>query len=194
MIDDLGEYWKAIVDTMMDGVVVVSIDGIIVTINKAMENITGYTPDELVGKPCLILDCEGCFVINQTGQKEKTCSLYASGKVVRRRCQLRKKDGSAFYVLKNATVLKDSAGTIIGGVETLTDITNLVEKEKAIEELKDLLLPGDAFEGIIGNASKIKAVKELILNAAASDAPVIIYGESGTGKELVANADRKSVV
>lgn len=191
MIDDLGEYWKAIVDTMMDGVVVVSIDGIIVTINKAMENITGYTPDELVGKPCLILDCEGCFVINQTGQKEKTCSLYASGKVVRRRCQLRKKDGSAFYVLKNATVLKDSAGTIIGGVETLTDITNLVEKEKAIEELKDLLLPGDAFEGIIGNASKIKAVKELILNAAASDAPVIIYGESGTGKELVANAIHK---
>jgi two-component system, NtrC family, response regulator HydG len=185
---DLKEYWKAIVGTMMDGLVVVDNDGIIVNVNKALENITGYGGDELVGKSCTILDCDGCFVVSSLGHKEKNCPLFTSGEVVKRRCELRRKDGTAFHVLKNATVLKNDKGKIIGGVETLTDITDLVKKEKAIEELQQLLLTGEAFEGIIGNATSLHTVKELIRNAAASDAPVIIYGESGTGKELVANA------
>ena len=191
MRNDLGEYWKAIVGTMMDGLVVVNNDGVIVTVNKALEDMTGYTSEELVGKPCMILDCDRCFVVNQKGQKEKTCPLFTSGEVVRRRCQLRKKDGTTFHALKNATVFQDEKGKVMGGVETLTDISDLVKKEKAIEELQELLLPGDAFEGILGNAPNLHAVKELIQNAAASDAPVMIYGESGTGKELVANAIHK---
>jgi two-component system response regulator HydG len=185
---DLGDYWKVIVDTMMNGVMVVDTDGIIITVNKAMKDITGYTSEELIGKSCTLLDCDSCFVAGPKGQIEKICPLFTSGEVVRRRCQMRRKDGSLFYALKNATVLKNAKGKIIGGIETLNDISDLVEKEKAIRELKDLFLPGDTFEGIIGSAPSLHAVKELIQNAAASDAPVIIYGESGTGKELVANA------
>ncbi|MDD4356131.1 MAG: sigma 54-interacting transcriptional regulator, partial [Smithellaceae bacterium] len=188
---DLGDYWKVIVDTMMNGVMVVDTDAIIITVNKAMKDITGYRSEELIGKSCTLLDCDGCFVAGPKGQIEKICPLFTSGEVVRRRCQMRRKDGSLFYALKNATVLKNAKGKIIGGIETLNDISDLVEKEKAIRELKDLFLPGDAFEGIIGSAPSLHAVKELIQNAAASDAPVIIYGESGTGKELVANAIHK---
>ncbi len=182
------EYWKTIVDTMMDGVVVVDTDGTILSVNKALERITGYTAEDLMGKPCTILDCDRCFFINSQGKKEKKCALFTSGDVVRRRCTLRKKDGNLFHALKNATILRDIDGTSIGGVETLTDITDLVEKERAIQELKDLLSPGEGFEGIVGKNSKMLAVNELIRNAAASEAPVIIFGESGTGKELVANA------
>ena len=188
MKSDLGEYWKAIVDTMMDGVIVIDTDGVIISANKAMKDISGYNQEELAGKPCTILDCDRCFVTGPNGQIEKICPLFASGEVIKRRCQMRRKDGSLFYALKNATVLKNANGKIIGGIETLTDISDLVEKERAIRELKDLFLPGDTFEGIIGSAPNLHAVKELIQNAAASDAPVIIYGESGTGKELVANA------
>ena len=188
MKSDLGEYWKAIVDTMMDGVMVVDTDGVIIAANKAMKDISGYNPEELSGKPCTILDCDRCFVTGPNGQTEKICPLFASGEVIKRRCQMRRKDGSLFYTLKNATVLKNTNGKIIGGIETLTDISNLVEKERTIQELKNLFLPGDAFEGIIGSAPNLHAVKELIQNAAVSDAPVMIYGESGTGKELVANA------
>jgi DNA-binding NtrC family response regulator len=73
-------------------------------------------------------------------------------------------------------------------VETLTDISDLIAKERTIKELKDLLSPGDGFAGIIGRSSKMLDVFALVRNAAASSAPIIIYGESGTGKELVANA------
>jgi transcriptional regulator with PAS, ATPase and Fis domain len=76
----------------------------------------------------------------------------------------------------------------VGGVETLTDITDLVAKERTIKELKGLLSPDEGFEGIIGRSTAMLDVYALIRNAAASDAPIVIYGESGTGKELVANA------
>jgi two-component system, NtrC family, response regulator HydG len=188
MANDLRTYWKTIVDTMMDGLVVVDTEGTVLSVNRALKDITGYTEKDLVGKSCTILDCDRCFSVGPGGIKEKNCALFSSGEVVRRRCQLRKKDGSALYALKNATLLKDSDGVTIGGVETLTDISDLVEKERAIEELKDLLSPGEGFEGIIGKASKMLDTYELIQNAATSDAPVIIYGESGTGKELVASA------
>lgn len=45
---------------------------------------------------------------------------------------------------------------------------------------------------IVGNSDAIQAVKKLIQDLSASDAPVLIRGESGTGKELVANAIHKT--
>jgi PAS domain S-box-containing protein len=188
MKDDVPEYWKTVVDTMMDGVIVVDGEGRIVSINKALERITGYSAGELVGQDCLVLDCDTCYSQNPQGKKERQCPLLWNGSVVRHRCRIRRKDGSPLYVLKNGALLRDAEGDVVGGVETLTDITDLVAKEQTIKELKDLLSPGDGFAGIVGRSLKMRDVFALIRNAAASDAPIIIYGESGTGKELVANA------
>ncbi len=188
MKNDFPEYWKTVVDTMMDGVVVVDRQGSILSVNKALERITGYTARELAGRECEILDCNTCFSLNEQGERKKKCELFRTGSVVRRRCQLRRKDGLRLDLVKNAAVLRDRHGTIVGGVETLTDITDLVAKEQTIMELKALLSPSEGFNGIIGRSSKMLDVYALIRNASASDAPIIIYGESGTGKELVANA------
>jgi two-component system, NtrC family, response regulator HydG len=185
------EYWKTIVDTMMDGVVVVDGHGAIRSVNKALENMMGYHASELIGKDCSILDCDSCFVCNGRDKKDKQCELMRTGTVVKRRCRLTRKDGSAVHVLKNGAVLADKSGAIVGGVETITDITDLVRKEQTIEELKELLSPEEGFQGIVGRSPKMLDVYALIRNASASDAPIIIYGESGTGKELVANAIHK---
>ena len=188
MKDDFPEYWKTIVDTMMDGVVVVDRKGTIRSVNKALERMMGFEASELVGRECLILDCDTCFSCDEQGERKKECRLFQRRSVVRHRCQLRRKDGLPVHVLKNGAVLTDAHGAIVGGVETLTDITDLVAKERTIKELKYLLSPGEGFEGIIGRSPAMIDVYALIRNAAASDAPIIIYGESGTGKELVANA------
>jgi two-component system response regulator HydG len=184
---ELQEYWKTVVDTMMDGVVVVDKDGSILSVNRALERITGYTARELKGRECEILDCNTCFSVDERGERQKKCDLFRTGSVVRRRCQLRRKDGMPLDLVKNAAVLRDGHGKIIGGVETLTDITDLIAKEQTIKELKCLLSPADGFEAIIGRSRKMLDVYALIRNAAASDAPIIIFGESGTGKELVAS-------
>ena len=72
MKDDFPEYWKTIVDTMMDGVVVVDGEGTIVSVNKALERMTGYDAGELVGRECLILDCDTCLFHNRKGKKRRS--------------------------------------------------------------------------------------------------------------------------
>lgn len=60
---ELNNYWKTVVDTIQDGVMIVDIKGTIVSVNKGLEKITGYTKEELIGKPCLILDCNICEIV-----------------------------------------------------------------------------------------------------------------------------------
>ena len=69
---------------------------------------------------------------------------------------------------------------------------SLKETEKRRREenvlLRSSLHDRYRFGSIIGKSPAIQRVYELIVNAAATDANVILYGESGTGKELVAHA------
>ena len=77
---------------------------------------------------------------------------------------------------------------MIGAVETITDVSEICEKNKQIAAFRRQLRSEDAFQGLIGSSAPMQQVFDLIENAARSDAPVIILGESGTGKELVAKA------
>ena len=180
-------YWQTVIETMMDGLMVVDPEGIIVAINKAMEEITGYTRDELIGRSCSVLDCDTCVGARVRGE-DKHCELFKEGQVRRRKCALRRKDGRALYVLKNAAILKDGSGKVLGGVETLTDLSEVVAKEKVISRLRRELGSRDGFHGILGKSPAMHRVFDLVASAAQSEAPVVIYGESGTGKELVAAA------
>jgi two-component system, NtrC family, response regulator len=46
----------------------------------------------------------------------------------------------------------------------------------------------DAFEGMLGSATRMQSVFGAIRKVATTDAPVLILGESGTGKEMTARA------
>ena len=54
---DLDTYWKTVVNTMHDGLMIVDTAGSIISVNKAMESITGYSREELIGQKCSILNC-----------------------------------------------------------------------------------------------------------------------------------------
>ncbi|WP_306303939.1 sigma-54 interaction domain-containing protein [Desulfosarcina cetonica] len=184
---DLNAYWKSIVDTIQDGVMVVSPQGIIISVNRAFEEITGYPHGEIVGRACTTLNCTSCEIA-----REKPgchwCVMFEKGQLKKQRCTIARKDGRSVQILKNASVLKDPGGTVCGAVETITDITDLVEKETQIASFRRELAAEDRFHGMIGVSQPMQRVFELIGNAAVSDAPVIIYGESGSGKEMVAQA------
>jgi len=184
---ELNAYWKTVVDTIHDGLMVVDKEGTIVSVNKALETITGYNRKELIGKQCSVLKCDICEIA-----REKTgdgwCVLFRTGSFNMRKCTIIRKDGTALHVMKNASLLRDAKGEVMGAVETLTDVTEMVKKETQIEAFRQELRSENGFQGILGVSAKMQSVFELVSNAALSDAPVLILGESGTGKDLVANA------
>ena len=182
-----GKYWQTVIDTMMEGLMLVDPDGKIIFVNPAFEQLTGYSKEDVEGKSCEVLGCDTCFGTRKEG-KDKYCALFKEGKVRRRKCVFEKKGGGQVHVLKNAALLRNKNGTVVGGVENLTDLSPIVEKEEVISRLRKQLNNEDGFHSMLGKSTAMKKVFDLISSAAPSEAPVVIYGESGTGKELAAAA------
>ncbi|MGD8229452.1 MAG: sigma 54-interacting transcriptional regulator [Desulfobacteraceae bacterium] len=180
-------YWKTVMNTIKDGLMIVDRSGTILSINKALEEITGYTKDDLIGHPCSMLNCDICEIARDR-KGEHWCTLFSNGSLSMRKCTLMRNDGSYIHILKNASLLRDSKGNVVGAVETLTDITEIIHKDDQIEAFERELRAEDGFHRIIGASASMQKVFDQIADASKSDAPVIIFGESGTGKDLVAKA------
>ena len=184
---DLSKHWKTIVETLQDGVLVVDPRGKILAVNPSAERLTGYSANELIGQSCRILDCTGCDIYAK-GPAEKWCGLYAKGDVRAKKCLITNKDHRTVNIIKNATTLRDQQGQIIGAVETLTDMSEIVRQQDEILSLRKTLHMDTGYHGILGKSAVMQRLYELIDNVALTDSPVMIHGESGTGKELVARA------
>jgi transcriptional regulator with PAS, ATPase and Fis domain len=97
----------------------------------------------------------------------------------------------------NAPVAAESDASML--LSMVTDIHDRKMAESLLKDGASCTMPGEIlarsgirrwrkFGNIVGASPQMQKVYEEILNAAASDANVIIYGEPGTGKELVAHA------
>lgn len=184
---DVAKHWKTIVDTLQDGLLVVGPQGTIVAVNKAAERVTGYKANELIGKSCRLLNCTGCKLLGGV-DSDKFCQLFVNENVKEKKCLITNKDRRSVHIVKNAEVLKDENGNIIGAVETLTDITDKVRQQQEIKSLKQTFQLTEGYHGILGKSTRMQNLFDLIDNVAQSDTPVIIQGQSGSGKELVARA------
>lgn len=185
---ELARYWKSVVDTIQDGVMIVDTQGNIISVNRAFCEITGYSHEEIIGSRCTTLNCTSCEIARVSGENCHWCVMFEKGHLKKQRCSIIRKDQQIVQILKNASVLRNEAGEVTGAVETMTDVTDLVNKEVQIERFRRELHAEDRFFGMIGISAGMQRLFQLITNAAHSDAPVIIYGESGTGKEMVARA------
>jgi len=128
---DLSRYWKTIVDTLQDGVMVVDPKGLILAVNPAVEQLTGYAANELIGQSCRILDCTGCKIIGK-GSGKQWCGLYSRGGITAKRCTISNKEHRNITIIKNAAVLRDEKGNPIGAVESLKDMSEIERQQQEI--------------------------------------------------------------
>lgn len=184
---DLNRYLKEIINTMNDGVLLVSPQGTILMVNQAMETISGYSREELIGRSCSTFHCDVCERVRSEGRGH-WCELFKGGESHRKSCFIVRKDGSCVHVLKNASLLRDGNGGVLGAVETVTDISEIDRRDQRINELSRQLEEQPSFLGLVGISPVMRNVFEIIEKASQSEAPLIIFGETGTGKELVAHA------
>src|SRR5512137_1548084 len=148
-------FFLNIFETMREGVMVIDEGGNIVYFNKAAEEISGFPRAEVLGKSCVILDSDTCVVLTSEG-KQRKCDLFKGAAICNKRCRIKTREGKPVYLLKNAVLLRDEAGAIIGAVETMTDVTSLYMKELELEELKEELRQEYWFMGLLGWSSPMQ--------------------------------------
>jgi len=189
--ENINRYLESIINTMNDGLIVISPDGSILMVNRAFETLSGYAAEDILGKPCTMLGCDACELeVKSAEGLVWWCALFNPDHedMKRCRCNFKSKEGAYLPVLKNASVLRDENGVPLGAVETLTDISELDRLDHEVIQLSRQIESEDGFYGIIGSSAAMQDVFDVIEKVALSDAPVVIYGESGTGKDLVARA------
>ncbi|MGA9178325.1 MAG: sigma 54-interacting transcriptional regulator, partial [Desulfobacterales bacterium] len=180
-------FLNQVFDSMAEGVFTLDERGRISSWNPAMAHISGYGAEEVLGQPCAFLNFNRCFgKICPTNTDE--CGIFKHGRTEVTECFLRHKSGRNVPVIKNARVVRDEDGVTIGGVETVTDLTELNEARIKAEEAMRRLNEIHQFHNIIGKSHAMQEVFAAIRASAASEAAILIQGESGTGKELVAGA------
>ena len=126
-------------------------------VNQAFEKIIGYSLEEVRGKSCEIFQCDRCSIARARG-KNKFCALFSEEKTPSSECVFQRKDGTPAHLLKNAAVIRDQQGRVIGGVETMVDLSRVLEKEKIITNLRQQLHHQEGFHGIVGASPVMRQV------------------------------------
>jgi len=184
---DIGKHWREICHAIQEGVFIVNPQGRILMANEAMTRLTGYTAQELVGRPCALFGCDTCAK-ERAGVRGAWCPLFAGRESPAKRCHIRRKDGTLLPVFKNQALIRGADGVVMGAVESVLDLTELDRLDRRVETLARLLDQPGNFQGMVGASVPMRRLYDILEKAARSDAPVLLLGESGTGKELAARA------
>jgi diguanylate cyclase (GGDEF)-like protein/PAS domain S-box-containing protein len=134
--------YEKILENLHDGLYLVDRDRVVTYWNKAAEQISGFTANEIVGKSCsdnilTHVDSDGNNLC--TGM----CPLAATigdGKPREAEVYMHHKDGHRIPVSIRVSSLTDRDGNIIGGIELFANISHQAANELKIKELEKLAL------------------------------------------------------
>ena len=134
--------YERIVENLHDGLYFVDRDRVITYWNKAAEQISGYTANEVVGKSCsdnilTHVDSDGN---NLCAGMCPLAATIADGKPREAELYMHHKDGHRIPVSVRVSALTDRDGNIIGGIELFTDISNQAANDLRVKELEKLAL------------------------------------------------------
>ena len=135
--------FERIIDNLYDGLYFVNRDRVITYWNKAAEQISGFTAEEVVGKSCsdhilTHVDSDGNSICAGT-----CCPLDATiqdGKPREIELYIHHKNGHRVPVSIRVNTITDKDGNIIGGIELFTKIKDQAANELRVIELEKLAL------------------------------------------------------
>jgi PAS domain S-box-containing protein len=173
-----GMNWlRCILESLPVGVITIDREWRITSFNRAAVEMAGYAEHEVMGARC--------YELFQTPICQKDCPMERAltcGKAIYdREVTFNNRAHRRVTCLVNATPLYDSEGRVVGGVETLRDVS-------VLEWMRQELVRNGDHRNIIGNSPAMRAVYRRLEDVSRTDTTVLLLGESGTGKELVARA------
>jgi PAS domain S-box-containing protein len=166
----LDEFFHDVFDHNFGGIIVIDEDMRIRHMNKACEEITGFSEKEASGR--------FCYEVLRTKCCKDTCPINLGKKTKKGEefiCDILTKDNKRKYI--KAKVIYTHGYW----VDIFTDITREVELERRIRDKY-------IFEDIITQDKRLIEILSQFPRIAASTVPVLFEGESGAGKEVFATA------
>lgn len=136
-IEDIREFLDNIFKTASDGIIVTDPQGFIIMLNNAVESITGYSGEDLIGKHAKALRAPG----DEYDEKNRRFfeRLFRDGNAAGLDVPWVRKDGTIITVERSVSLLKDKQGNVTGSVATIRDITERSRAEKELREAKEHL-------------------------------------------------------
>ena len=186
------QQYRLLIENVADGIGIIR-EGKWVFVNDALSAMLGFTANQLIGNALLALVHEDYKAeLRQTYQRFETGEFEPGWQVLQ--CIIRG-DGRELWIEGRQSVIEWEGCPAI--LVSMRDISQHKFREIEIEREKEQLRAENVqlkaslkeryrFGKIVGKSQAMQEVYKLILDAAASDANVIICGESGTGKELMA--------
>jgi len=127
------QYNRELIEISIDPLVTIGLDGKLKDVNKAVELVTGYSRDQLIGT-----DFSDYF-IHPDKAKVGYETVFREGFVKDYPLEIQHKNGHITPVLYNASIYKDQKGKTIGVFAAARDITELKSAEKALIESQQRL-------------------------------------------------------
>jgi PAS domain S-box-containing protein len=117
---EIAPYWlSAIIDSADDAIITKTLDGIITSWNKGAEHIFGYTAQEAIGQPVLMLIPE-----NLRSEEPAILARLRKGERIEHYETVRmRKDGTLIDISLTVSPIRKPDGTIIGASKIARDIT-----------------------------------------------------------------------
>ncbi len=136
-IEEIREFLDNIFKTASDGIIVTDPQGFIIMLNDAVESITGYSREDLIGTHAKALRAGG----EEHDEKNRQFfeRLFRDGNASGLDVPWVRKDGNVITVERSVALLKDKQGNITGAVATIRDITERSRAQKELQEAKEHL-------------------------------------------------------
>jgi PAS domain S-box-containing protein len=173
----LGVESDAVFEHLDRGLFIVNPRRTITAFNRTAQELTGFSPDEVVGRYC--------WEIFQADHCKTGCALKATLEdgVTRKdqEVRIRDKAGRWLSFLISTAPIRNRRAAIVGAVETFQSLGLALPRREARAPR-----PGEVT--IIGQSPPMKRLLAMLPDVACSEATVVLEGESGTGKDLFAQA------
>lgn len=168
---------RRVLDSVALGVFAVDREWNITFFNREAERITGYSTQEALGMQCRdVFRSERCSTRCYLRQ-----AMRSKRSVLKVRLEIVNRHNRRIPLEVTAAVLYDEQGVMLGGVESLQDLTVRQNLETCVRQ-------SYRFSDLVGRDPAMRRLFETMAVVAPTDAAVLLQGETGTGKDLVARA------
>ena len=138
------ERFRTMVESLSEAIVRTDADGIVLYASPRIEEITGYAPEEMIGRRAgtiLLSDAELLAADDRLEARRR-------GESGRWEVPITRKDGSTGWFEVIGTALHDETGRAVGGLDAVTDVTARHQAEEALRRSEEQLRHSQKMEAV----------------------------------------------